>query len=218
MELVANDERRAQKRSGVRVPIALEWRPEQGIIRRTRGVTRDFSRRGLFCYVEEPIPEGQAIEFDVVFPVEMTAAAPIALHGRGLTRRTDARERRIGLAASIETHEPVALGDLGPDPERRVRQRVRPDCTVSVEYPGLRPEIRDLSTTGAFITDERPLPVGRTLDLKLQPDGSDSTIEVRAVVRRIEPQVGMAVEFTTLTEQAATLLQQMVEQRNLAPC
>ena len=212
-----DNDRRDQKRMGVRLPIALEWRGGHGTIRRTRGITRDISRRGMYCFVEEPIPDGQPIDFDVVFPGELTATHPLALHCRATAVRTEVQERRFGLAAAIQAREPIELGDPAPDGGRRVRRRIKPDIVVCVEFPGLRAIIRDVSTTGAFIEDERPLPVGRGVDLQVRFDKSLPPVEVRAVVRRVEPQVGMAVEFTSLSEEAAAQLRRVVGEKNLCP-
>jgi len=206
MSSVAQDEKRTLKRVDTHLPISLQWKNGKGLIRRTRGVTRDLSRKGLFCYVEDPIPDRQAIELDVVFPTEMTASTPLALHCRAVTVRSEAKERRFGVAASIEDRQQIDLGSDGLEPERRVQSRVKPSCVVAVEYPGLTAQIRDISPTGAFIADERPLPLGRRMDLRFRLDDSGPTIEVHAVVRRVDAQIGMAVEFIQLTEEAAARL------------
>jgi hypothetical protein len=201
----------------VRVPILLEWTPGRGIIRRLRGLTSDISPLGVYCYIEEPVPEGRPIEFDIIFPAEITATAPLAIHCRGTALRTQKEGRLFGLAASIEARETRDFSGQGLEHERRIRLRIKPGPSLSVEYPGLRSEIRDLSETGAFIADERPLPVGRHLDLRLRVDESGPSLQVRAVVRRVEPQVGMAVEFTSLSEESAVSLRQMVAENNLRP-
>ena len=216
-EATQQERRRPRKRMGVRLPISLEWTPRQGVIRRTRGMTFDFSPLGVYCHVEEPIPQGQRVEFDVVFPAELTATAPLAIHCRGIALRTKIEGRLFGVAASIESRDTRDLGDLGLDPERRVRRRIKPEHAASVEFPGLQAEIRDFSETGAFIADERPLPIGRQLDVRFRIDESGPPIEVRAVVRRVEPQVGMAVEFISLSLEAATRLRQMVRQNDALP-
>lgn len=213
----SQSERRAEKRLGVNVPILIEWRERQGAIRRARGVTRDVSPRGIYCFLEEPIPSGEPIEFDVIFPGELTAAEPLAVHCRGTAVRSEAQERRFGLAASIEAHEPLQVAEPGAEPERRVRPRVKPESALVVEYPGLHALVRDLSTAGAFIEDERPLPVGRVLDLRLHRDSSDPAIELRAVVRRVELHVGMAVEFIALSAEAEARLRVLVAERNSPP-
>lgn len=201
--------KRREKRLQVAVPIVIEWRAGSAI-RRARGVTRDVSREGVYCFLEEPVPAGQAVEFDLVFPGELTAAEPLALHCRGTAVRSEVQNRRFALAASIESHEPLRSAELGIESERRVQPRVKPKAAMVVEYPGLRALIRDLSPTGAFIEDERPLPVGRTIELRLCGDAIEPAIQVRAIVRRVEPQVGMGVEFITLSEEARSRLRAML--------
>ncbi len=218
METSTHDERRTQKRMEVGLPILLEWSPGRGIIQRLRGFTTDISLFGVYCYVQEPIPEGRPIEFDVVFPAELTSTAPLVLHCRGTALRSEQEGRLFGLAASIESRETRELREQRLESEQRLHRRIKPDHSISVECPGLRAVIRDLSETGAFIADERPLPVGRQLDLRFPVDGgSGLPIQVRAVVRRVEPHVGMAVEFTSLSQEAAAGLRQMVAAKNFQP-
>lgn len=206
MNSVAQDEKRGIRRVPARLPVSLEWKNGNGTIKRTRGVTRDVSQRGVYCYVEDPIPADLPVEFDMIIPVEMTAGSPVALHCRARTVRADTRERRFGIAASIESRQPIPLADEGPEAGRRIQRRFRPATAIPVEFPGVRSEIRDLSPTGAFIADERPFPVGRKLDLRFRLDGAGPSVEVLAVVRRSDPQIGMAVEFTEMSEETYALL------------
>jgi len=213
----AQNEKRTLKRVETRLPVSLEWKNGKGMIRRTRGVTRDVSRKGLFCYLEDPVPNRQPIELDLVFPTEMTASTPLALHCRAVTVRSETGERRFGVAARIEDRRQIDLGSDGLEPERRVQSRVKPRCVVAVEYPGLAAQIRDISPTGAFIADERPLPLGRRLELHFRLDNSGPVIEVHAVVRRVDAQIGMAVEFIQLTEEAAARLVEYASHNGSAP-
>jgi PilZ domain-containing protein len=186
--------------------MSLQWTNEKGMIKRTRGITRDLSQRGVYCHVEDPIPVNQDLEFDVFIPVEMTAGNAMALHCRARIVRTDSHDRRFGVAASIDSRKPVSLEGDSLDPQRRLRPRVRPARPTPVEFPTATSEIRDLSPTGAFIADERPFPLGRKLDLRFRLDGNGPAISVQAVVRRVDPQIGMAVEFTELSHETYHLL------------
>ncbi len=196
------------------LPITLQWKNGNGMIHRTRGVTRDLSQRGVYCHLEDAIPPDQQFDFVVVFPVEMTAATAIALHCRAKAVRLDTKDRRVGVAAVIEARTPVSLSAQDLESERRVRNRVRPACAMPVEFPEVRSQIRDLSPTGAFIADERPFPLGRKLNMRFRLDGRGPVIEVQAIVRRVDPQIGMAVEFTELSEEAAALLVQYAATNN----
>lgn len=207
MTTVTEAEKRDMRRVPTRLQVSLQWKNGNGTIKRTRGVTRDFSQRGVYCYTEDPIPTQHPVEFDVVFPVEMTASTPLALHCRATTVRADSKDRRFGIAASIESRQPIALAsEPGTESERRIQRRIRPDSVIPVEFPSVSSQIRDLSPTGAFIADERPFPLGRKMNLRFRLDQSGPTIEVHAVVRRVDPQIGMAVEFIELTEEADALL------------
>jgi PilZ domain len=188
------------------LPISVQWKNGNGMIKRTRGVTRDLSQRGVYCHVEDTIPPEQEFDFVVVFPVEMTAATAIALHCHAKAVRLDNHDRRVGVAAVIESRTPVALSAQDLETERRVRNRVRPAQVMPVEFPEIRSQIRDLSPTGAFIADERPFPLGRRLSMRFRLDGHGPELEVQAIVRRVDPQIGMAVEFTELSEEAAAML------------
>lgn len=216
MNSVAQQEKREIKRVATRLPVTLQWKNGHGTIRRTRGVTRDLSQRGVYCFTEDPIPDQHPVEFDVIFPVEMTAGTPVALHCRAVTVRTDSRERRFGIAASIESRQPVPLGEHGLEAERRVQRRVRLASQIPVEFPGVGSQIRDISPTGAFIADERPFPLGRKLQLRFRLDASSPTIEVQAIVRRVDPQIGMAVEFIELSEEAVKQLNRYADQQSLS--
>ncbi len=194
------------RRVPAQLPISLQWKNGNGMIHRTRGVTRDLSKRGVYFHIEDQIPPGQDFDFVVVFPMEMTATLAVAMHCRAKAVRLDTQGRRVGVAAMIESRTTENLGDQSLESERRVRNRVRPPSIMQVDFPEVRSQIRDLSPTGAFIADERPFPVGRKLAMRFRLDGRGPMIEVQAVVRRVDPQIGMAVEFTELSEEAAALL------------
>src|SRR3989442_14061624 len=118
-EAAQQERRRPRKRMGVRLPISLEWTPRQGVIRRTRGMTFDFSPLGVYCHVEEPIPQGQRVVFDVVFSAELTATAPLDIHCRGIALRTKIEGRLFCVAASIASRDSRDLCYLRLEPESR---------------------------------------------------------------------------------------------------
>lgn len=80
------------------------------------------------------------------------------------------------------------------DHERRAQRRIRLAQVVPVEYPDYQPRLRDLNLGGAFIEDPRPIPRGRVIQVRFYL-GNQSAVQGRAMVRRVEPDVGMAVEF-----------------------
>jgi len=210
-------ERRETPRVTTGVPISLEWRTEGGEIRRVRGTTRDITRSGVYCFVEEPLAPGLPVGFDVIFPGELTAGDPLKLRCQGRILRSESWGRRFGVVASIQSHEVLETAEPLSESDRRIHLRVQPSSAIVVEYPGQRSVVRDLSPTGAFVEDERPFPVGRMLELRLRRDGLAGDIQVKAIVRRVEPQIGMAVEFVALTEEANQRVRELVEESRPRP-
>lgn len=206
-------ERRVHPRVAGTTNASLFWRGAGGQVLRTRASTRDISPRGLYLYAEQLLDRDTPVEFDLVFPTEMTAAEPVRLHGEGKVIRNEALGKRFGLVVSIASHAlaPLSREELAfPEAERRAQARVQSPSPLYADYPGLESVIRDLSTAGAFVEDERPLPVGRRFTLRLRGPSLSSALEVCAVVRRVEPQVGMAVEFVSMSEEALKALRMLV--------
>jgi hypothetical protein len=94
--------------------------------------------------------------------------------------------------------------------ERRGAQRIEYVCEVECEgaVPDpVRPRMRDLSATGAFIESSAPAPEGVRLRLRfLLPSGE---IAVSAEVARIAD-LGMGVRFLGLTEDERRLIEAAV--------
>jgi c-di-GMP-binding flagellar brake protein YcgR len=204
-------ERRRALRVPTVLPICFEWRSPENEIRHTRGTTNDVSRHGIYCHLESPLSPGLPVEFEVIFPRELTATDPMRLWCSGRVLRSEMRDRRFGLVASINTHKIMDAKEDADDSDRRSHLRVVPPEAIVAEYPGLRSVIRDLSPTGAFIEDNRPFPVGHLIELRLRGDSLRAPIEVKAIVRRVEPQIGMAVEFVALSEHTRETLLDFIE-------
>ena len=83
------------------------------------------------------------------------------------------------------------------DYDRRLDARVA-DGIIQVEYVAPSPKVRDLSVSGLYLKDPRTLQLGQLIELKLRLTG-DTTILLRAMVRRVDPGEGMAVEFIQLS-------------------
>lgn len=204
-------ERRKALRVPTVLPICFEWRSPENEIRHTRGSTRDVSRFGISCHLESPLAPGLPVEFEVVFPRELTATDPMKLWCSGRVLRSEIQDRRFGLVASIDTHRIVDAKEDAADSDRRSQLRIVPQEAIVAEYPGLRSVIRDLSPTGAFIEDNRPFPVGHLIELRLRGESLRAPIHVKAIVRRVEAQIGMAVEFVALAEQTRETLLDFIE-------
>jgi hypothetical protein len=211
MDQPSSIERRMAPRVPTALPICLEWHHNEQEIHRTRGMTRDISRSGVYCYLESPLSPGLRVEFEVVFPEELTATDPLKLRCAGLILRSEIQDRRFGAVASIEKFEITETMEPASESDRRSNLRIVPAEAVVAEYPGLRSVLRDMSPTGAFIEDDRPFPIGRLIDLRLRAEGFPTPVDVKAIVRRVEPQIGMAVEFVALSKEAKTFLLRFIE-------
>ncbi len=99
---------------------------------------------------------------------------------------------------------------MGPiDYGRRSQPRVKPAKAVGVEYPDYHPRVRDLSLDGAFIEDHRPVARGRLVLVRLLSEGQQPIV-AKAIVRYVEPQVGMGVEFIEMNADDRNRLRQFV--------
>jgi hypothetical protein len=204
-------ERRTAPRIFSTLPIGFEWDTEDGQIRRARGTTRDVSRGGVYGYVEHPLTPALDVRFEVVFSGELTAADPLKLWCSGRILRSEILGRRFGVAASIEQCKVVETLEPASESDRRQDLRIIPPEAIVAEYPGIRSVIRDLSPTGAFVEEDRPFPVGRVIDMRLRGEGLEEEIKVKAIVRRVEAQIGMAVEFIALSKETRAYLLKFVE-------
>jgi hypothetical protein len=95
------------------------------------------------------------------------------------------------------------------DHERRAQPRSRLERPVYVDYPELRPRVRDISLAGAYIEDHRPLPRGRMLQLRIWLDDKTS-IAAKAMIRRSDEGAGMGVEFLSMSDDDMNRLRHFV--------
>ena len=58
-------ERREQTRYGLRADVDFEWKDEQGVSRRGRGLTRDISPKGMFIYSDLQLPTKADVQVEV---------------------------------------------------------------------------------------------------------------------------------------------------------
>jgi len=209
----------AERRKGQRLdathPIVLEWQSGAGDLHRARGTTRDIALGGVYCYVERPLASGEPVEFDMVLPGELAGGSPRKLRCSGRVLRSEKAQERggYGVAITIETSQLIEVLESSVDVSRhRVYARIIPPSSLQAEYPGMRSAVRDLSLAGAFIEDERPLPIGRIFRLRLASPVLGTELDVDAVVRRVEPHTGMAVEFVSLSKEVKKVLEGIVEQ------
>lgn len=207
-------ERRKQPRVEAQHAIVLEWQTGEGELHRARGTTRDMALGGVYCMMERPLDPGVPVDFNLVLPAQLTGGKPLKLRCAGKVLRSErAGERAFGVAVSIDTSEVAEVLPAAVDAGRhRIYARIVPSISLQAEYPGMRSVVRDVSLAGAFIEDDRPLPVGRVFKLRLSSERVPTEIEVVSVVRRVEPHVGMAVEFVALSKEAKKSLEAIVAQ------
>ncbi|MFQ5694525.1 MAG: PilZ domain-containing protein [Terriglobia bacterium] len=101
------------------------------------------------------------------------------------------------------------------DYERRSQPRVQPAETIWVDYPDLKPRVRDMSLAGAYIEDARPLLRGHVCSIRLTLSQQQS-VNAKAIVRRTDPGVGMAVEFVEISAEDRRRLQRFLGQAGQA--
>lgn len=95
------------------------------------------------------------------------------------------------------------------DHERREDLRKPPARPLWVEYPDYTPRVRDLSLSGAFIEDSRPLRPGRIIRIHIT-DRAAPPLEMKAMVRRVVPEQGMTVEFVEMSDETRRRLRELV--------
>lgn len=93
--------------------------------------------------------------------------------------------------------------------ERREDLRKPSPKPLYVEYPDYAPRVRDISLSGAFIEDSRPLRRGRLVRLRIT-DRAEAPFEIKAIVRRVIPDEGMTVEFVEMSDETRRRLRALV--------
>ena len=206
--------RRKTRRIAASVPVRIEWQISGGDILRSRGFVRDISAKGVYCYLEHPLAVGLEVEFDLLFPHELVGGLSQVYRCRGRVLRTDKlRSLYYGIALSILVHRPI---DVGRE-NQRTHLRSAPASPLVAFYTGLRSVVRDLSLGGAFIEDPEPFPEGRLFKIQVQSPSIQGTFIAETIVRRAEWNVGMAVEFVSLSEEANRRLQELLERVTVPP-
>lgn len=81
----------------------------------------------------------------------------------------------------------------------RAHPRVVPKRILFVEYPNHLARVRNLSLSGAFIEDTRPLCVGQMVHFMLWLDDV-KPVETDAMIRRRDEGQGLGVEFRSMSE------------------
>ena len=98
------------------------------------------------------------------------------------------------------------------DRDRRLEARVMKNI-VEVEYVAPSPQVRDLSLSGMYLSDQRPFQRGQPVQLKLVL-GDLGMIIVQGMVRRVDPGIGMGIEFTHVDSADRRKLKEYVARAN----
>jgi hypothetical protein len=205
------EQQRSEPRLTASLPIMVEWQTQTGVTCRARGTTHDIALGGVYCYLEQPLAAGVWARFHIALLGELPAGDPVNLRCTGHVLRCENLDRQFGIAISIEVRQPIANQLPASKPNRRCYIRIPARTRIPVVCPDPRARIRDLSLASAYVENDRPLPVGRAIDLHLGDNGVLPRIPVKALVRRTEPPIGMAVEFVVVTKEASYHLQNFLE-------
>lgn len=210
-------ERRATARLAAERPVSLLWHGLQGEVHRTRGLLRNVSLQGLYCYAEQALPVGTPVHCHFVLPGELLAGVPITVTCSGTILRSEKTSDGQGVAILIEPRQILQMSFPTNEAENRLSHRVRPLAALLATYSGVTASVGDLSLDGAFVETPQPLALGQTFPLRISSPELPPGLDVQVVVRRVDPGQGMAVEFLSLTEEGYRRLRKLLEDWSAAP-
>ena len=96
-------EQRSTRRFSLDLPITVKF-PTNGV-GEVAGHTRDVSSRGVFFYMNSEIEEGNAINFVMTLPSEITLSDPVRVHCTGRVVRVTQAGDEQGVAVAIEKYD-----------------------------------------------------------------------------------------------------------------
>lgn len=96
-------EKRSTRRFSLELPITITY--ANNAATELTALTRDVSSRGVFMYLNSEFAEGAIIEFIMTLPREITLADPIRVQCTGRVLRLETRDRRQGVAVSIDKYD-----------------------------------------------------------------------------------------------------------------
>jgi hypothetical protein len=103
-----SQERRMMRRFDMRLPAVVRLDPEHEFLTETQNV----SARGVFFYLDQPIPTGTPCEVTLTFPphITLTDAVRVRFTARVIRAESPLPSSRIGTAAMIEDYEFLRSG------------------------------------------------------------------------------------------------------------
>jgi hypothetical protein len=103
-----SQERRTMRRFDMRLPAVVRLDPENEFHTETQNV----SARGVFFYLDRPLPAGTACEVTLTFPphITLTDAVRVRFTARVIRSESPLPSSRVGTAAMIENYEFLRSG------------------------------------------------------------------------------------------------------------
>jgi hypothetical protein len=98
-------ERRTMRRFDMHLPASI--RVGESALDELLTETQNVSARGIFFYLDRPVPEGTRIEVTMTFPPHVTLTDPVRVRFSARVVRVEAPlpVSRVGVAALIEEYE-----------------------------------------------------------------------------------------------------------------
>ncbi len=101
---------------------------------------------------------------------------------------------RLKRAIVGENPPAIGTGQVSSAKARRLDLRIRPNRALLAHYPNYLGRVHDISLSGAFIEGQRPPLPGQKVRVTFWGD-VENTLEVEAVVQRVDPLRGIGVKF-----------------------
>lgn len=103
--LSSERERRLMRRFDMRLPAVVKV--ANGDLGEINTETQNVSARGVFFYLDRPLPEGSRVDVTLTFPPHVTLTNPVRVRFTARVLRADVPlpASRVGIAALIEEYE-----------------------------------------------------------------------------------------------------------------
>jgi hypothetical protein len=101
-------ERRHAERFNFEVPLTVRW-TEASEPREACTVAQDMSSGGVYFFLPAGIPEGTAVEVEMMLPTQITLGAPMKVPCQGRIQRCEMKAGdTVSMAAAIKKYEFLA--------------------------------------------------------------------------------------------------------------
>jgi hypothetical protein len=102
---LSQEERRRSERFNLGMPLTVQWTngSEQ---HKAHTVAQDVSSGGVYFLLPEAIPDGTAVEVEMMLPTQITLGAPVRVRCQGRIQRCVLKPgESAGMAAMLEKYE-----------------------------------------------------------------------------------------------------------------